>query len=107
MLKSQQAQQEIVEHDNLQYHEGGNDENDRLATTRRFVHEYDELIHADVGEHRGSVEELDDENGRRLKDALHDLIDMYAQGKFDDVDDPARGEQAFQEEKKAYHNASR
>lgn len=93
---TQEAEKRIHEHENLLEHEGVSAKEYQVATTLRFAHEYDELIHE--GEHRHKVlDENEDgsfnEKGYELKQRIFRLIEGYAAGNF-------ASEEDFQEEKK-------
>ncbi len=56
----------------------------------RFSSEYDETIHEEAGEHRETLEDGNERNGR-IKEQIQDAIRAYARGDLDDL--------SFQEEK--------
>jgi hypothetical protein len=84
---AKEAKADIVESDNLFENEGLSAEEYKVATTLRFAHEYDGLVHEEVGEHRHVVDRNEDGSvdveGYELKHHLFDLVSQYAAGEFD------------------------
>lgn len=90
------AEAQIREHENLLQHEGLSAEQYQTATTLRFAHEYDDMLHQ--GEKRHAVLDQNEDGshnneGYALKQRIFRLVEGYAAGKFATEDD-------FHEEKK-------
>jgi hypothetical protein len=87
---TQEAEHEIIDEGNLLQHEGMSAEDYRIATTLRFAHEYDEMIHD--GENRHNVIDQNEDGsvnpeGSQLKEKIFELIGDYSAGKFSSDDD--------------------
>lgn len=90
------AETQIREHENLLQHEGLSAEQYQTATTLRFAHEYDDMLHQ--GEKRHAVLDQNEDGshnteGYALKQQIFRLVEGYAAGKFATEED-------FHEEKK-------
>lgn len=84
---TQQAEKQIFEHENLLHHHDVSAEEYQTATTMRFAHEYDELIHEEAGERRQKILDQNEdgsvnEEGYELKQHIFRLIEDYAAGNF-------------------------
>lgn len=84
---AKEASKNITESGNVFQNEGLSADEYKVATTLRFVHEYDGLIHEAAGEHRHVVDRNEDGSvnveGYELKQHLFDLMGRFAEGEFD------------------------